>query len=180
MRSFVAVELPEGLLGPLLRLQAGLPGRPVPEDNLHLTLAFLGDLAEPELEALHEALAARSLEACELAVTGIVPFGGRAAKLIAAEVAPTEGLHDLHRTVRAAAREAGIDLPRERFRPHVTLTRFRGAGPDPAEAARLDRAMAEQAGLHLPTEWAAAVVLVGSTLRPEGARHEVLARYPLG
>ena len=44
-----------------------------------------------------------------------------------AGVAPQPGLGVLRDRVRGAVRRAGVDLPRERFRPHVTLARLRNA-----------------------------------------------------
>jgi 2'-5' RNA ligase len=44
MRVFVAIDLPDEVRRELETLQNALPvGRPVPAENLHLTLSFLGD-----------------------------------------------------------------------------------------------------------------------------------------
>ncbi|HEM46883.1 MAG TPA: RNA 2',3'-cyclic phosphodiesterase, partial [Alphaproteobacteria bacterium] len=57
-----------------------------------------------------------------------------------------------------------------RFRPHVTLGRVRGRLP--ADAAATDALD----GMRLTLD---VVVLFRSELRPEGARHTALARFPL-
>ncbi|WP_412509883.1 2'-5' RNA ligase family protein, partial [Roseovarius sp. SYSU LYC5161] len=75
-------------------------------------------------------------------------------------------------------RAAGLDLPRARFRPHVTLTRLRPR-PDPVERRKLDAALTELAGLHLPPARAAVLGLYRSQLTPGGAIHHELAAYPL-
>jgi len=179
MRSFLAVALPESLRQALVRVQAAVPvGRPVDEDNLHLTLAFLDDQPDHALAALHDALVARSLPAARLDVSGIALFGGRVPRLLAADVVREPGLVALRDACLGAVREAGIALPRSRFRPHVTLVRFgpgiRDAGP------RLERAVAALAGLRLPGMAAEAVGLYASTLTPAGPVYEELARYGLG
>jgi hypothetical protein len=58
MRVFVAIDLPDHVRRELEALQSALPaGRPVPAENLHLTLSFLGDQQELAVEDAHEALA---------------------------------------------------------------------------------------------------------------------------
>ncbi|MGR3492765.1 MAG: 2'-5' RNA ligase family protein, partial [Shimia sp.] len=75
-----------------------------------------------------------------------------------------------------ACRNAGITLPRAKFRPHITLRRFGRMGlPDPAS---LNSAMA--APLALPPHPAEEVTLWSSTLTPDGPVYDVLASFPLG
>ena len=175
MRAFVGLPVPEPLSSALVAAQARLPlPRPVPEDDLHLTLAFLDDRPEAQLEAFAEALDARRLEGCRLRPAGLGPFGDPP-RLIAAEFRRDPPLEALERQCRAAAREAGIDLPRRRFRPHVTLARLRRA--DPLDPARLAAALA--APLALPEVAAERVTLWSSTLTPDGPRYEALADWPL-
>ncbi|WP_417743447.1 RNA 2',3'-cyclic phosphodiesterase [Salipiger sp.] len=179
MRCFLALPIPEPLLPPLLAVQEAVPvGRAVPEDNLHLTLAFLGDRPEAELRELHLALGQRALPAATLALSGLATFGGRRIKLLAAEVTKTPALVALQREALRAVTAAGIELPRERFRPHVTLLRF-GAGLREGDRTGLDAALAPLAGLSTAAAPVAEMRLVGSTLTPEGAVYDTLAEYPL-
>ncbi|NDW00751.1 RNA 2',3'-cyclic phosphodiesterase [Salipiger sp. PrR002] len=191
MRCFLALPLPEALIAPLLAVQGAVPvGRAVPEENLHVTLAFLGEVAEADLRELDLELGGAALPGCFLQVAGLESFGGRAPKLLAAALRPDPGLLALHGRVARACRAAGIELERRRFRPHVTLLRF-GAGLRGDGIARLERAVAGLAGLTTGAETgtetgaktgavAAEVLrLVASTLTPEGALYETLAAYPL-
>ena len=173
MRAFVAIDLGEAMLDALEEVQAGLPGRIVPRENLHLTLAFLGEVSEAVLRELHRGLATLELEAPELRLTGLDLFGGRKPKLAFAGVAPSPELDAVQRAVVRTCREAGVDLRRERFRPHVTLSRFgREISRRDAEilAARLGM-------LAIPAAPAAGVSLYRSDLRPEGPRYVPLATY---
>ena len=177
MRAFLGLPVPEAWLDPLLDMQERLPvGREVAEENLHLTLAFLDDQPERALEALHEGLAARRLGRCALRATGIGALGERKPRAVALEVARVPGLEALHAAALAAARGAGIDLARRRFRPHVTLARLGALGE--AEAARLAAALARMPAPPAEAE-AERMVLWRSTLRPEGATYDALAEYPL-
>ena len=57
MRSFIAISPSDDVKAAFAPLQRALPvGRPVPSDNMHLTLAFLDDQTEETLEELHEEL----------------------------------------------------------------------------------------------------------------------------
>lgn len=160
----------------LVHVQETLPGRLVAEENLHLTVAFLGDVDAAFLDELHLDLSGRALPWDDLTVTGLVTFGGRVPRLIAAEIAKTEWLMALHRKLRTVLRDAGLDLPRDRFRPHVTLARF-GQRIDPVDRRKLDAALAAHAGIRLPPVRAEALGLYSSTLTPEGPNYEELARY---
>lgn len=179
MRAFLALDLPQETRDALIRVQADLPvGRPVPCENLHLTLAFLDEQPQSVLEDLHGELQAIHAARFDLAFSGLGCFGGRWPKILFAAASPDPGLSGLRRAIAGAARRAGIALPRERFRPHVTLARF-GKGLSAPEAARLGGFMQTHAGFAVPARTMAGFSLCRSTLRPQGALHEELAHYTL-
>jgi 2'-5' RNA ligase len=67
LRLFAALALPDHVAEGLLALMKGVPGAKWrPRENLHLTLRFFGELAEPVAEDLDSAL--------EEATRGIAPF----------------------------------------------------------------------------------------------------------
>ncbi|AVO39011.1 RNA 2',3'-cyclic phosphodiesterase [Pukyongiella litopenaei] len=176
MRAFVAIPVPDAVAASLAALQARLPGgRRVPRENLHLTLAFLDDQPEPALEELHGELGDLGAAAFDLTLAGLGVFGGDRPRLLYADIAPNTALSDLHRAVMGAARRAGMQLPRRRFHPHVTLARF-GAG----DAAGLGGFIAAHGATPLPGFRATGFGLYRSILRPDGAVHDMLAGYNLG
>lgn len=178
MRAFVGLPLPDAALDALERLQEGLTvGRLVPAENLHLTLAFLDDQPEPVLEALHQALAEIGAPPLRLAFQGVETFGGKRPRVLAAEVRKSPELSGLRDSVRSACRAAGVELPRERFRPHVTLARF-PRHLEPGQVEKIARYLAAASGFRLECS-AETLALFRSTLAPEGARYDVLAEYPL-
>ena len=179
IRAFIAIDLPEDVVEALERLQSDIPaGRIVPAENLHLTVAFLGEQPPQVLEELHGALELAELPGFDLGISGLGTMGGRSPRILHANVTRSHPLTRLHRKVRRLADDAGIGLPRERFRPHITLARFPRELPR-GDRARLDRFLAANAGFRLDPFRATAWSLVRSTLDPSGARHEVLARYDL-
>ncbi len=178
VRSFVAIGLPDDLRDALVRLQAGIPaGRITPEENLHLTLAFLGEVDRTRLQELHDQLDMFRAVAPPLIVRGLGTFGGRRPGVLYADIVPDEGLLALRNAVRRAARIAGIALPHERFHPHITLARFNAALAE-GEIARIERFLTLSGGVTLPEVWPEHFALFASELRPDGARHEMLADYP--
>ena len=179
MRAFVAIALPDPVRDALEVLQHDLPaGRPVPEENLHLTLAFLGDQPEWLLAEGHQALAAIRAPAFPLELAGVDSFGGPHPRGVFATVAACAPLAALERRVTGALRRAGLDFPRQRFRPHVTLARFSGALPAhalPRVAEFLGRNARFRSEVFVVEHFA----LYRSTLSRAGAEYDALARYAL-
>ncbi|SNT24330.1 RNA 2',3'-cyclic phosphodiesterase [Tropicimonas sediminicola] len=179
MRCFVAIPLPETVRDALAVLQEGLPvGRATPYDNLHLTLAFLGEVPETELLAVHEALSAVRGARFTATFEGMDLFGGRQPKILFAAVRRDEALMALHVSVRTGLAGVGLVLPRERYRPHVTLARFNRA-PGRDEAARLGRYLEASALAPVPGFDAESFALFRSDLGNGPALHTELAVYPL-
>jgi len=177
IRAFLGLALPDPLAHALTVAQHRLRlARPIPPENLHVTLAFLGEQPEPVLEELHHVLTARPLPAAVVQLTGLGVFGGDKPRSLHATLAPDPGLVALQGRVTVAARAAGLTLERRRFAPHVTLARFRpGEASAPALAAML--------GAHGPLVSEPArveeMILYRSTLRRDGSVYDPLAAYPL-
>jgi len=172
-RLFLALLLPGRAVEQLARWQrqafAGVHDvRIVPDENLHVTLAFLGHRPAGEIGPITQALRAAALRTgrLELSVVryqetrsvGMVAFDdldGRAAAFAA----------DLHGRLE----QLGVyERERRPWLPHVTVLRFR-------RRPRLAPALPElgQVG---PSEAA----VYHSVLRPTGAQYEIVESVPLG
>lgn len=139
MRLFIALTLPEHAVQRLVALQAALRvGRRVPRENLHMTIAFLGERDEADLDAVGEALADLKLSPVEITLSGVETPGPANAPVLAAGVLPSEPLKALESRLLSRLRREGLDLPRRRFHPHVTIARGLAAG----DASRLGRTLA--------------------------------------
>ncbi|KHQ52521.1 RNA 2',3'-cyclic phosphodiesterase [Mameliella alba] len=173
MRLFIALSLPEEARDALDDLQSRFPiGRPTPYENLHLTLAFLGEQDEETTEAVHDALQTLRAPALDLTLTGASIFGGRHGQAVALEADGNAPLNELRDRVLARLRSVGVAPERRRFRPHVTLARLRGQ----ADASPL---LAVLASASIGPFACNSFGLFASTLHQDGALHEELARYPL-
>ena len=122
MRLFIAVNLSKEMKDALINAQnemydGGVRGNYTPEENLHLTLAFIGEY--PDAEPVLEALSAVSFTPFILALEGMGRFGD----LWWAGMQASPPLASLARRVRHALAEGGIPFDRKRFSPHITLLR---------------------------------------------------------
>lgn len=173
MRLFIALTLPEEALDVLSDMQDAMPeGRAVEVDALHLTLAFLGEMPQDALPAIDMAL--RSIRAPRIALQfkGGDVMGGRFGRVVVVRADGGAALTDLHDRIRSRLHGVGMDLPRRRFRPHVTLLRTRDK-----RAAALGLAAIPPTA---PGPFACdSFGLFSSRLHPDGAIHEERARYPL-
>jgi len=168
-RLFVAAYPPHEIARAMiksLRAIHGLPDlRETPLEQIHLTLQFIGDVAVKDLDRTIESIerAASGLRAFDLKPLRLISLPDRdVARLIACETdAPPEAL-ELHR--RLAVRLAH-DTTREdaadRYRPHLTLARFR-------RPTRLDAISRDVSILPFSVD---RILLVRSILRPRGAEH---------
>ena len=180
IRAFVGIPLPAEVADALVAAQAGIPsGREVPYDNFHVTLAFLGEQSEPVVEEAHHALDAVRAPSFPLRIEGLGMFGNARPRVLFAEVVPEPGLSHLHRKVMRAVHEAGIELARQRFHPHVTLARFGNDGLRGEDAAEMQAFVARRVGLIAGPFEVERFVLYRSYLGRAGAIYEALAEYPL-
>ena len=139
-------------------------GRPVPAENIHLTLAFIGAWPGARLPALLDAGAQFRGAAIELALDTLGGFRRAGVAWIGAPATPA--LTALATSLAARLAAAGVALDDRPLAPHVTLAR-KCRGPYPDERVT-------------PFAWTAdAVTLLESQTRAEGARYRALARWPL-
>jgi RNA 2',3'-cyclic 3'-phosphodiesterase len=176
---FVALDLPEPARSAIAAWRDALVGgrsdlRPVAADALHVTLAFLAWQDEGDAERIAEAAfaAAARVATPRLAAIGVRPLPPRGPRLFALDLEDEDG--------RAVALQAAVSdalasgrwyRPEKRpFWPHVTLARVKRG----ERAAPLD-------GPPPPPEPfdADSLTLYRSTLRPQGALYEPLARASL-
>lgn len=141
-------------------------GRPVPRDNLHATLAFLGSVPETAREAVLAAgsASARAGEPFALRIQAI-DFWSKPQVLVATADTPPEA-ESLAEQLWRAVEPLGIQRDPRPLRVHVTLAR-KVRKPTPGLA------------MH-PVDWTvASLALVESVTDPAGARYTPLAQWPL-
>jgi 2'-5' RNA ligase len=180
MRLFIALRPPPPIREKLFDLMDGVPGaRWQDDEQLHLTLRFVGEVDRPQAEDLAAALGHIHLPAVPVvALAGVGSFGQRGrADTLWAGVSPAGVLADLNLRVERACVQAGLPPERRRYHPHITIARLaRSAGGGPAVAEWL----AHHAGLAGEPFALPHLILYRSHLANSGAAYEPVARWPLG
>lgn len=147
-----------------LRSRYSAPGRDVPRAHLHLTLAFAGTVSAAQVAALQQAANAIDAAAFTLTLDRLDGFDAAGVQWLGPSRAP-ETLTALATRLQTVCREAGIALPDEPFRPHLTLR----------------RRVAQPVRIAVPAvQWAVhdfALIESGSAGQP--GTYRVTARWPL-
>ena len=176
-RLFLALELPAGAREAIVAWQQdafaghGRSVRLVHPDALHVTLVFLGHLAEDPIGVAETAFGGMPATAPDLEVLGVRPVPPRRPRLWAVDLADHGGHAGRLQAAMAEALEGrGLYEPEKRpFWPHVTAARLRsGARPPRIEVAPRP--------MRFTTDRA---VLYQSHLSRQGARYEALSTCAL-
>ena len=173
-RLFVAIRPPREVRERLLGIVGGVPNaRWEDDDQLHLTLKFIGEVDRHRAENIAAALGGVHQPRFEIALAGVGRFEQRGGSTIWAGLTPHDGLRDLQKKVDQACLRVGMPLERRAFHPHITLARLnRSSGP-------AEPFLERWAGLSSAPFLADSLCLYESRLGSEGASYTIVARYPL-
>ena len=175
IRLFCALELPPAAVSNLaawqgehLPVAGGAALRVVPAGNLHVTLAFLGRRPAAEVPAIADVLAGVAREAPDVELRPVTYRETRSVGMILYED-PTGRAAALAEALADGLEELGVYRPeRRRWRPHVTVVRFR------------TRAGLAPLVTNICSFRAVRTALYSSALRPGGAQYEALVTAALG
>lgn len=129
-RLFIGLDINEPLVTDLAEARGGVESAHWQRDNqLHLTLAFVGDTSRKVTRDIEYALADIRFEPFELSLEGVGMFGKpKNPKTLWADVADKAPLQHLHSKIASALDRIDVEVDRRKYKPHVTLARFpRGA-----------------------------------------------------
>jgi 2'-5' RNA ligase len=184
-RIFIAIEFPREIralvAAHIERLRQAFPDVAVSwnhEDNLHLTLKFLGNVPVSEIEKLSSAVAASASQIepfrLKAAGCGSFPARGRPNVLWIGVEDSSSNLLRLHHHLEDNCANAGFSRDARAFHPHLTIARLR----KPNGAREL--ADVHRSEPFAPEPFAVSeVVVFRSELLPKGARHSALFRHQL-
>lgn len=122
MRLFIAIQLSEEMKKALVACmhdlkKQGVEGNYVPAQNLHLTLAFIGEYDDPaRIKRIIEGV---PMPQFRLSLSEKGNFGN----LLWAGVKANQKLKTYVKDLRTALKEEGIPFENDKFVPHITLIR---------------------------------------------------------
>lgn len=174
-RLFVAIRPPRAMRAALLAAMGGVAhARWQRDEQLHLTLRFIGEVDRHVAEDTAAALGTVHHPRFDLALDGIGHFE-RKGRLDAlwAGVTPHDPLKLLHNKVDQALARVGIPPDARVYLPHITLARFgRSSGP-------VGGLMERAGGVTSAAEEIDQFCLYESSLSHEGSVYTIVERYPL-
>jgi RNA 2',3'-cyclic 3'-phosphodiesterase len=176
MRLFIAIEPPDDVKTALGRLRVEVPGaRWVPVEQLHLTLAFMGEVEEKTAEKLSERLSLIHSPPFNLrfSVTGCFPNRHRP-RVLWAGLDSQPSLTQLAAVVHEAVLVCGIPQEERPFSPHITLARL--SIPPPMG---IDAFLDQPEKRIFPTFPVREIILFQSRLTQHGAVHIPIKTFPV-
>ncbi|WP_109809570.1 RNA 2',3'-cyclic phosphodiesterase [Sphingosinithalassobacter portus] len=174
-RLFVGFRPPLMVREALRRTMGGIPGaRWQSDDQLHVTLRFIGEVERPVAEDVALALAAIRYPRFDVAIDGVGAFDSRGKpNALWAGIRPRDAATGLHKKIDQALVRIGLAAEHRAYLPHITLARMARTAADP------DRWLADHAGLAIPAFAVTHFLLFESRLGSEGASYDAIERYAL-
>ena len=175
-RLFVAIRPPEPIRDLLIdAMDDGPEFRWQDDEQLHLTLRFVGEVERPVAEDLAGALGRIRSRPFDIRIKSVGRFDQRSSGAVWAGVEPKEPLAALAAKVERACLAVGLEPERRAFHPHITLARWKGRrSVDAEEFVVRNRALSSEPFA------VAAFALFESQLSRHGAHYEQVTSYPLG
>lgn len=179
IRLFVGLSLPQHIRDYLTSLGAGVrQARWQRDDQLHVTLKFVGEVAESTARDLDEALSTIRMPPFKIMLDGLGLFGDlKKPRALWAGLSPKEEITRLHDKIETAASRVGIARVDRKFTPHVTLARFSARAGQ--RAGGLDNFLRDRGDLRTPAFNVTSFALFSSHLSPNGSIYRIETAYPL-
>ena len=174
-RLFVAVRPPEPIRDLLIDAMDDNPDfRWQNDEQLHLTLRFIGEVDRPIAEDLANALSRVRAERFSIRINGVGRFEQRSGGALWAGVEPKEPVAALAAKVERACQQVGLEPEHRAFHPHITLARWKGRRSREVQAY-----LEAHRGLSSEPFTVDDFMLFESRLSRHGAQYEPVETYAL-
>jgi 2'-5' RNA ligase len=175
-RLFVAIRPPEPIRDLLIdAMDDSADFRWQDEEQLHLTLRFIGEVDRPIGEDIAAALGRIRFERFSLRLSGVGRFEQRNSGALWAGIEPKAPVAALAAKVERACLSAGLEPEPRTFHPHITLARWKGR-----RTREVRDFLERRRGFASDPFEVDAFILFESRLSRHGAHYEAVTTYPLG
>jgi RNA 2',3'-cyclic 3'-phosphodiesterase len=176
IRLFIAIDIPDSLRVMLHSMGRGLPGaRPVSEDQIHLTLRFIGEVEGSMARDIKEALTEVRATPFFLTIQGVGHFPPRGApRVLWAGLLQSEELVVLRNRIERKLVACGLPAEQRKFAPHITIARLKDSPLRQVGEFLAGNSLFQSE--EFPVE---SFLLYSSRLIKSGAVHTVERQYPL-
>ncbi|MEP6983759.1 MAG: RNA 2',3'-cyclic phosphodiesterase [Sphingomicrobium sp.] len=175
-RLFVAIRPPEDIRDLLIdAMDDGPEFRWQDDEQLHLTLRFIGEVERPLADDLAAELGRIRAQPFELRIVGTGRFEQRSSGALWAGVEPRGPVTALAAKVERACIAVGLEPERRAFHPHITLARWKGR-----RAREVAGFIERTHGLVSDPFEVRKIILFESRLSRHGAHYGEVATFPLG
>jgi 2'-5' RNA ligase len=175
-RLFVAIRPPEPVRDLLIdAMDDSSDLRWQDEEQLHLTLRFVGEVDRPLANDLADALSRIRADRFELRINGLGRFEQRSSGALWAGVEPKAPVAALAAKVERVSQDVGLEPEHRAFHPHITLARWKGR-----RTREVERFLERRPGLVSDPFDVTEFILFESQLSRHGVHYEAVATYPLG
>ena len=135
VRAFIAVDIEDpNLVSRLVSIRdafvaTGAPMKPVEDQNLHITIRFLGEIPVSLVDEVYRVMSEVRFTRfrVRLAGVGAFPSPTRPRVIWVGVKEGAEELERIHREIEKGLRRLGFRPEREEFVPHITLARLKGS-----------------------------------------------------
>ncbi|MBW6517287.1 MAG: RNA 2',3'-cyclic phosphodiesterase [ANME-2 cluster archaeon] len=179
IRTFIAVELPHDMTEAIRTIQQEMDFKGlklVEPDLVHLTMKFLGDIPESQVEPISQALAGIDCPPFPAMIAGVGVFPKPAYMKVIWLGARGEFEH-LHGEVERTLKEFRFKKDRGKFTAHATLARVRHL--DEPTKEHLAQVLTGLQDVDLGEFTVEHITVKKSTLTPRGPIYETLKKIPL-
>lgn len=174
-RLFVAIRPPEFIRDLLVDAMDESPNlRWQSDEQLHLTLRFIGEIETPLANDLAESLRRIRFDRFSLRICGAGRFEQRMSGTLWAGVEPRERVSALAAKVERVCQQVGLEPERRVFHPHITLARWKGR-----HSREVQSFLEREQGLSSEMFEVDEFILFESQLSRHGAHYEEVANFSL-
>ena len=169
-RLFVALKVPGALKKQFAALaRKDIKARWQMDDDLHITLRFLGDVPVSQIDDIEQALSRVRKAPFHVHVDGLDAFHKKRQSILYGRVTSSKKLTSLVAEINEKLQDVGFEMPTRPYIPHVTLGRVNNA-------RGLDQYVAKS-GRALRAEWEATEFCLMES-QPAEARESGQSKYP--